>query len=493
MGARREVKLGVAATTIPPMHTFEHPLTSRYASRAMRALFSPATRYGLWRRLWLELLRAQRELGLAIPAEAVEELERHLEITPQELRRAEEIERETRHDVMAHVHALAEVAPAAGPWLHLGATSCYVTDNADLIVLRRGCDLLLAQAAAVVQALAAFARTHRELACLGHTHFQPAQPTTVGKRACLWLLDLLGDLERLEAERARLLLRGAKGTTGTQASFLQLFGGDHSKVRELDRRIAAAFDFPGTYPVTGQTSPRKPEYYLLACLSGLAQSAHKFASDVRLLSRLKELDEPALASQVGSSAMPYKRNPMRCERLCALARYLISLPANAAWTAASQWLERTLDDSANRRLVLPEAFLASDALLALWYSVAAGLEVYPAMIRRNLMEELPFLASEEILLAAAAHGGDRQLLHERLRRASREAARRVKVEGEPNPLLQLVAADPAFGLDPATLATLLDPARHVGRAPRQVEEFLTDVVEPWLAAHRSAVVDEPQV
>ncbi len=475
------------------MYSFEHPLTSRYASRAMRELFSPATRLGLWRRLWLELMRAQRQLGVGIPTEAISQLEAHLEITPAELARAQELERETRHDVMAHVRTLAEVAPAAGPWLHLGATSCYVTDNADLIVLRRGCDLLLQEGAAVVEALASFARTHKDLPCLGHTHFQPAQPTTVGKRACLWLADLLDDLQHLEAQRHRLRLRGAKGTTGTQASFLQLFGGDHHKVRELEARLAAAFDFPGTYPVTGQTSPRKAEYYLLTCLSGLAQSAYKFASDVRLLSRLKELDEPASATQVGSSAMPYKRNPIRCERMAALARYVISLPPNAAWTAASQWLERTLDDSANRRLVLPEAFLATDAILALWHAVASGLEVYPAMLRRNLMEELPFMASEEILLAAAAQGGDRQLLHERLRVASREAARRVKVEGEANPLLELVARDPAFSLDASTLAALLDPSRYVGRAPQQVEEFLAEVVTPWLVAHHGHPADEPLV
>ena len=475
------------------MHEFVHPLTGRYASRAMRRLFSPAVRLGLWRRLWLELMRAERDLGVKIPAEALAQLEAHLEPTEEEIARAAQIERETRHDVMAHIRALAEVAPAAGPFLHLGATSCYVTDNADLIVLRQGADLLVDRAAGVVAALAAFARTHRELPCLGHTHFQPAQPTTVGKRACLWLADLLGDLDRLEFERSRLLLRGAKGTTGTQASFLQLLG-DGEKVRELDRRIARAFGFPGTYPVTGQTSPRKPEFYLLACLSGIAQSAHKFATDVRLLARLKELDEPAGHDQVGSSAMPYKRNPMRCERMTSLARYLISLEPNAAWTAASQWLERTLDDSANRRMVLPEAFLAADALLLLWRSVAAGLEVHPAMVRRNLEEELPFMASEEILLAAAARGGDRQKLHEQLRVLSREAARRVKDGGERNPLLELVAAEEAFGLDRGRLAELLDARRFVGRAPEQVDEFLAGTVEPWLAAHPPAAGDEePQV
>jgi adenylosuccinate lyase len=471
------------------MQEFEHPLTGRYASRTMRRLFAPAVKVGLWRRLWLELMRAERDLGVAIPEDAVTQLEAHLEPTATELARAAEIERETRHDVMAGIRALAEVAPAAGPYLHLGATSCFVTDNADLIIVRDAIDLVLGRAAATVTALAVFARAHRDLPCLGHTHFQPAQPTTVGKRACLWLADLLADVERLELERSRVLLRGAKGTTGTQASFLQLLG-ESGKVGELERRLAHAFSFPGTYPVTGQTSPRKPEFYILACLSGLAQSAYRFASDIRLLARLKEVDEPAGERQVGSSAMPYKRNPMHCERMAGLARYLISLEPNAAWTAASQWLERTLDDSANRRLVLPEAFLAADALLSLWRSVAAGLEVHPAMIRRNLNEELPFMASEEILLAVAARGGDRQRLHERLRVLSREAGRRVKDGGEHNPLLELVAADPAFGLDAAHLAQLLDPQRFIGRAAEQVDEFLVAVVDPFLSAHAPAPEDE---
>ncbi len=475
------------------MREFVHPLTTRYASRAMRELFSPARKFGLWRRLWFELMRAERDLGLAIPAEAVEQLAAHLDPTEAELARADELEHETRHDVMAHVRALAEVAPAAGPWLHLGATSAYVGDNADLIVLREASDLVVRQAAGTVTGLADFCRRWRALPCLGHTHFQPAQPTTVGKRATLWLQDLLLDLERLEFERGRLLLRGAKGTTGTQASFLQLLG-DGAKVRELDRRVAAAFGFPGCYPVTGQTSPRKPEFYLLACLSGLAQSANKFATDVRLLSRLKELDEPSGEQQVGSSAMPYKRNPMRCERICSLARVLISLEPNAAWTAASQWLERTLDDSANRRITLAEAFLAADAILILWRSVASGLEFYPAMIRRNLDDELPFMASEEILLAAAARGGDRQRLHEALRVLSRQASAAVKLEGRSNPLLKLVAADPSFGLDRAALAGLLEPARFTGRAPEQVDQFLAGTVEPWLACHPAAAsAEEPRV
>lgn len=471
------------------MHEFVHPLTGRYASSAMKRLFSPATRIGLWRRLWLELMRAERELGVGIPEEAIGQLSACLEPTEAEMRRAAEIERETRHDVMAHIRALAEVAPAAGPWLHLGATSCYVTDNADLIILKEAATLVLGRAVGVVAALRAFARQHGGLACVGHTHFQPAQPTTVGKRACLWLWDLLADLERLEVEAGRLLLRGAKGATGTQASFLQLLG-DHERVRELDAKIAAAFAFPSTYPVTGQTSPRKPEYYLLACLSGLAQSATRFATDVRLLMRLKELDEPAERTQVGSSAMPYKRNPMRSERMCSLARYLVSLEPNAAWTAAGQWLERTLDDSANRRLVLPEAFLCADAILLLWRSVASGLQVYPGMVRRNLDEELPFLALEEILLAASAAGGDRQVLHERLRSLSREAARRIKELGEPNPLLTMVAADRQFGLTATDLGRLLEPTRFVGRAPEQVDEYLRGWVEPWLAAHAQPLDDE---
>jgi adenylosuccinate lyase len=464
------------------MREFVHPLTTRYASREMRELFSPAKKFGLWRRLWLELMRGERALGVPIPPEAVADLEAHLEPTAVELSRAEELERETRHDVMAHIRALAEVAPAAGPWLHLGATSAYVGDNTDLIVLREATDLVIDRASGAVAALADFAKAQRALPCLGHTHFQPAQPTTVGKRACLWLSDLLLDLDRLAFERDRLRLRGVKGTTGTQASFLQLVG-DGGKVRELDHRVAVAFGFPGSYPVTGQTSPRKPEFYLLASLSGIAQSASKFATDLRLLSRLKELDEPASATQVGSSAMPYKRNPMRSERMCSLARFVISLEPNAAWTSASQWLERTLDDSANRRIALSEAYLATDAILLLWQAVARGLELYPAIVRRNLMEELPFMASEEILLAAAARGGDRQQLHERLRVLSREAARAVKVEGRANPLLELVAAEPAFGLDADGLAELMRPERYVGRAPEQVDEFLVEAVEPWLAAH----------
>ncbi|MCX7894822.1 MAG: adenylosuccinate lyase [Thermoanaerobaculum sp.] len=464
------------------MDEFVHPLTARYASRAMRELFSPKRRITLWRRLWWELMAAQRDLGLPIPPEALQQLAAHLEPTAAEMARAAELEKVTRHDVMAHIRTLAEVAPAAGPWLHLGATSCYVTDNADLIILREASQLVLRRGAAVVAALASWAAQHRELVCLGHTHFQPAQPTTVGKRACLWLQDLLVDLQHLEEEGSRLLLLGSKGTTGTQASFLELFG-SREKVEALDRRIAQAFGFDGTYPVTGQTSPRKVEFYLVAPLSGLAQSAYRFATDIRLLARLGEVEEPQEATQVGSSAMPYKRNPMRCERMTGLARYLIELLGNLAWTAASQWLERTLDDSANRRLVLPEAFLAADALLILWHNVASGLVVNPAVIQRNLRQELPFLATEAILMHATAKGGNRQELHELLRQLSRKAAQAIKVEGQDNPLLALVAAEPRFQLSQEELESLLQPRRFAGCAADQVAHFLEAHVHPWLAAH----------
>jgi adenylosuccinate lyase len=383
---------------------------------------------------------------------------------------------------MAHLHAFAEHAPTAKPWLHLGATSCYVGDNTDLLIAAQALDLVVARLEAVIGALAAFARRWAELPTLGMTHFQPAQPTTVGKRACLWLQDLLLDRERLRFERGRLKLRGAKGTTGTQASFLELFAGDHEKVRELDRRVAAKLGFAATYPVTGQTYPRKVDAFLLDALSGVAQSSAKMAGDIRLLARLRELREPLAAGQVGSSAMPYKANPMRSERVTSLARWLISLAANPAHTAANQWLERTLDDSANRRLALPEAFLTADAILRIVHNVAAGLEVFPAMVRANLAAELPFMASEVILMEAVARGGDRQAAHERLRLHARAATTAVLEQGAPNPFLDLVAADPAIPLDRAELEQLLDPARFVGRAPAQVEEFLSAEVDPLLAA-----------
>ncbi len=461
---------------------FDHPLAGRYASREMLALFSPRHRYTTWRRLWLVLAEAQRELGLPIPEEALEQMRDALEVTPEDLERVADLERQTRHDVMAHLHAFAERAPAARPWLHLGATSAYVGDNADLVIMAEALDLVERRLLAVIAALAGFAGRWADEPALGHTHFQPAQPTTVGKRACLWIEDLLLDLARLRFERGRLALRGAKGTTGTQASYLELFDGDHGKVLALDRLVAAKLGFPGTYPVTGQTYPRKVDAFVLDALSGIGQSAARMATDIRLLARLKELREPMAEGQVGSSAMPYKANPMRSERVTSLARWLLSLAANPAHTAAAQWLERSLDDSANRRMALPEAFLTADAILRILHNLAAGLVVFPAMVRKNLEAELPFLASEAILMEAVRRGGDRQEVHERLRLHAREAARAVLEEGRPNPFLELVAADPRVGLDRGELAALLDPARFTGRAPVQVREFLAAHVEPILQA-----------
>ncbi|HEY2147313.1 MAG TPA: adenylosuccinate lyase, partial [Pirellulales bacterium] len=385
-------------------------------------------------------------------------------------------ERKLRHDVMAHVHAYGDQCPDARRIIHLGATSCYVTDNTDLILMREGLGLVAGRLAAVIDRLAALAERHRALACLGFTHFQPAQPTTVGKRACLWAYDLVLDLAEVERRIADFKARGVKGTTGTQASFLQLFDGDHEKVRRLDALVARKMDFDATYPVTGQTYSRKVDSQVLAALSGIAQSAHKAATDLRLLAGRKELEEPFEEDQIGSSAMAYKRNPMRAERICGLARYVTSLESSAAATASTQWLERTLDDSANRRLVLPQAFLAVDALLLLYQNIASGLVVYPEIIARNLAEELPFMATESILMAAVAGGGDRQDLHERIRRHSQADAAQVKQHGKKNDLVERLAGDPAFaGID---FGRALDAARFVGRAPEQVDEFVREIVAP---------------
>ncbi len=462
------------------MDGFDHPLAGRYASAEMLRLFSPRHRYTTWRRLWLALAEAEAELGLEISAEAISQMRANLEVTARDLERVREHERVTRHDVMAHLHAFAERAPAARPFLHLGATSAFVGDNADLVIAREALDLVQRRLLAVMAALAAFARRWAAEPALGHTHFQPAQPTTVGKRACLWLHDLLLDLERLRFEAGRLHLRGAKGTTGTQATFLELFDGDHRRVEALDRLVAEKLGFAATYPVTGQTYPRKVDAFLLDALSGVGQSAAKMATDIRLLARLKEVREPMAEGQVGSSAMPYKANPMRSERVCALARWLVVMAANPAHTAASQWLERTLDDSANRRLSLPEAFLTADAILRILHNLASGLVVFPAMVRKNLEQELPFLASEAILMASVRRGGDRQAVHERLRLHARAAAHRMLAEGGENPFLDLVAQDPLVPLDGAELRELLNPRRFFGRAPEQVEAFLEEHVEPLL-------------
>ena len=453
---------------------YENPLTGRYASREMSALWSEQRKFSTWRRLWVVLAEAERELGLPITEQQIAELRAHTDDV--DFAAAEAYERKLRHDVMAHVHAYGDLCPSARPIIHLGATSCYVTDNTDLILMREALEMTARRLAAVIDALARFAAEHRSLACLGYTHLQPAQPTTVGKRACLWAYDLALDLAEVEHRLASLLARSVKGTTGTQASFLALFGGDHAKVRRLERRVAEKLGFAGSFAVTGQTYTRKADSQVIDVLSGIAQSAHKMGTDQRLLASRKEVEEPFEADQIGSSAMAYKRNPMRSERVCALARYAISLQSSAAQTAAVQWMERTLDDSANRRLVIPQAFLAIDAILILLQNVASGLVVYPQVIAKNLAEELPFMASENLLMAAVAAGGDRQDLHERIRCHSQDAARAVKQEGKPNDLLDRLAGDPAFAK--VNVNAAMHPSQFVGRAPEQVDEFIAEIVEP---------------
>jgi adenylosuccinate lyase len=453
---------------------YENPLITRYASRDMSRLWGAQRKFSTWRRLWVALAETQQELGLAVSDEQLAEMRSHVDNI--DFDAAAAYERRLRHDVMAHVHAYGDVCPQARAIIHWGATSCFVTDNTDLILLREALEFIRARLVAVIDSLATFARRHRSVACLGYTHLQPAQPTTVGKRACLWAYDLVLDLQELEHRLASLAARSTKGTTGTQASFLQLFRGDHDKVRQLEQRVAEKIGFATTYAVTGQTYSRKIDAQVMDLLSGIAQSAHKAASDLRLLSSRKEIEEPFESEQIGSSAMPYKRNPMRSERICSLARFVTSLVVSTSQTLATQWMERTLDDSANRRLVLPQAFLATDALLVLYQNVASGLVVYPQVIARNLGEELPFMASENILMAAVAAGGDRQTLHERIRQHSLEAGRVVKNEGKSNDLLERLAADEAF--QKVDVRALVDPLQFVGRAPEQVDEFVAEVVDP---------------
>jgi adenylosuccinate lyase len=459
---------------------FESPLVSRYASREMSRIFSPDEKFRTWRRIWIALAQAQRELGLPVSEDQIAEMAACLDEVNHE--RAEALERDLRHDVMAHVHAFGEQCPSARAIIHLGATSCDVGDNADLIALRDGLDLVLRRIVNVIASLAKFAAEHRDLPALGFTHYQPAQLTTVGKRACLWLWDLVMDFEAVAGVRGRLRFRGIKGTTGTQASFLRLFDGDHEKVRRLSSLVGEKLGFAAEYPVTGQTYTRKVDSQVMGALSGIAQSAHKFANDLRLLANLKELEEPFETSQIGSSAMAYKRNPMRAERMTALARVLMALEPAAAATAAEQWLERTLDDSAARRIVLGEGFLAADAILLLYQNIAEGLVAYPKQIARHIADELPFMATENILMAAVKAGGDRQTLHESIRRHSQDAAREVKLEGRPNDLLARLKSDAAFAA--VDIDAELDPARFVGRAPQQVDEFLAEVVRPLLDEHK---------
>lgn len=459
---------------------YQSPLATRYATRAMRELFSDRRKFTTWRRLWLALAEAEQELGLAIRDDQLAEMRATLEELDLDL--ARRYERELRHDVMAHLHAWGEQCPKARPILHLGATSCFVGDNTDLCILREGLDLIRAQVVSVIAHLAEFARAHRELPTCGYTHFQPAQATTVGKRACLWIQDLLGDLSDLEQARGQVRFRGVKGTTGTQASFLKLFGGDHDKVRALDAAVTRKMGFERSFAVTGQTYPRKLDFRVAQVLSSIAQSAHKFATDLRLLAHKREVEEPFEKKQIGSSAMPWKRNPMRSERICSLARIVIEAVGNTAHTAANQWLERTLDDSANRRLALAELFLGTDAVLSLYLDVSAGLVVHEAVVRANLDFELPFLATEHLLMEASKAGGDRQDLHERLRLHAREASAAIH-RGESNPLRELVAADPAFASVATRLDELLEGRLYVGRAPEQVDEFLREEVEPLLERH----------
>ncbi len=465
---------------------YDNPLVERYASREMAALFSPRKRIETWRRLWVALAESERELGLPISKAQIDDLQRHIEDI--DWKAAEAREREVRHDVMAHVHAYGLAAKKAAPIIHLGATSCFVTDNGDLIIYREALELLKNKLAAVVFALADFAKKEKNHPTLGFTHFQPAQPTTVGKRATLWAQDFLLDLREAEARSDALRLRGVVGTTGTQASFLALFDGDHAKCEKLNQLVCRRMGFKGSLAVCGQTYTRKIDSQILAVLAGIGESASKFATDIRLLAHRRELEEPFGKKQIGSSAMAYKRNPMRSERICSLARFLMTLPANSLMTQATQWLERTLDDSANRRLSLPQAFLAADAILELCHNVASGLVVYPKVIARNLAVELPFMATEDILMAAVKAGGDRQELHERIRVHSRAAVDRIKRLGLENDLVARIQNDPAFQAVAKDLDQLLDGKRYVGRAPEQVEAFLKNEVAPVRRRYRKAAM-----
>ena len=458
----------------PKYQTYESPLAARNASKEMLRLFSPQYKFGLWRRLWLELARCERELGLSrISTDALKQMESKLDDIDFDM--AAGWEKRLRHDVMAHVHTFEEIAPAAKGIIHLGATSQYVVDNADLIIMRDGMQLLAQRIASAIDALGSFAAKWRDLPTLGYTHFQPAQLTTVGKRATLWAQDLAIDLEELEYRISNLRFRGVKGTTGTQASFLSLFDGDHAKVERLDRMVTERFGFKESFTVTGQTYPRKVDAQVTSSLGGVAASVHKFANDIRILAGMKQLEEPFEEEQVGSSAMAYKRNPMRCERATGLARFVISLTSSPLQTAAEQWFERTLDDSSNKRLAIPEPFLATDGMLQIVVNVARGLVVYPKVIEAAVRAELPFMATEEVIMAGVKAGGDRQNLHERIRRHSLAAAEEVKQHGRSNDLMDRLRGDEAFGA--VDLEGALDPSKFVGRAPEQVDRFIQDVVE----------------
>ncbi len=458
--------------------TYETPLNSRYASKEMQYIFSPDFKFRTWRKLWIALAESEQELGLNITDEQIAELKKFQDDINYEV--AIEEEKRRRHDVMSHVYAYGVQCPTAKPIIHLGATSCYVGDNTDVITMTEGLKLIEKKLVNLMDKLSKFAMEYKDMPCLGFTHYQPAQPTTVGKRASLWLQDVLMDYEALEYQISQMKLLGSKGTTGTQASFMELFNGDQDKIRQLDGKIAEKMGFQACFPVSGQTYSRKLDYQVCAVLSGIAQSAYKFGGDLRLLQHMKELEEPFEKTQIGSSAMAYKRNPMRSERICSLARYVMCDTLNPAMTGATQWLERTLDDSANKRLAVAEAFLATDAILELYNNVVDGLVVYPKMIENRLLSELPFMATENIMMEAVKKGGDRQELHERIRVHSMDAGKVVKVDGGKNDLLERIAADPAFGMTLEELESVMDPKNFVGRAPNQTEEFVTNFIQPIL-------------
>jgi adenylosuccinate lyase len=466
-------------------YVYVSPLNERYASAEMSNIFSPDTKFRLWRELWIALAESEMELGINITDEQIEELKRNKDNVNYDV--AEKKEKEVRHDVMSHVYAYAEQCPNAGPIIHLGATSCYVGDNTDIIVMHRALNVIRKNLINIIAALSKFALEYKDLPTLGFTHYQPAQLVTVGKRTCLWINDLLMDLEEVEHVLANTKLLGSKGTTGTQASFLELFEGDHEKVKELDKLIVSKMGFENAVPVSGQTYSRKFDSIVLNVLSLIAQSAYKFSNDIRLLQNLKEIEEPFEKSQIGSSAMAYKRNPMRSERIASLSRYVIATAVNPAMTAATQWLERTLDDSANKRISVPESFLATDAILNIYLNVSQGLVVYPKLINSHIMNELPFMATENIMMNAVKRGGDRQELHERIRIHSMEAAKMVKVEGKENDLIERIAYDDLFGLSMGELKSILKPELYVGRAPEQVVEFIAEFVNPIIESNKDII------
>lgn len=471
--------------------SYESPLSKRYASEEISFLFSAEYKFVTWRRLWIALARAQKALGLDIRLDQIEEMEKHLHQI--DYQKAADYEQQFRHDVMAHIHAFGDLCPKARGIIHWGATSCFVTDNTDLIQMYEGLKILRGKLVQVIRHLSAFASTHADLPCLSYTHFQPAQPTTVGKRACLWIQDLLIDLKDLESLLGGFSFLGVKGATGTQASFLLLFKNDQSKVKKLDKIVADEMGFAKLFSISGQTYTRKQDMRVMSVLAGIAASAHKFATDMRLLAHLKELDEPFSSKQVGSSAMPHKRNPMRCERICGLARFLLSLAENPAYTAATQWLERTLDDSANRRLSIPEAFLTADAILNLLADLTLKIPVYPKVIQRHLEEEIPFMAVENVLMEAVARGKDRQKVHERLKEQSQKASALIKEKGETPHLLKMIASDPEIGLTEKEINALAQVDLFIGRAPTQVREFLKEEVEPALKKYDGETVKLPSI